>query len=143
MRRDQLLGLIDWPTAMAAPRCSGGHQEVLGAIFGDNAKVIAEWTENGYSGEVIFAYQFKDGHVAIISDSFGSCSGCDSWENTGDDEAKRMIISLVDSCRLFINVFAAYVYCEKEANSAAEEYHYRHAGNLSKQLEPLFADKTK
>jgi hypothetical protein len=129
MKKHQLLDLINWDAVLAAPRYAGGHSDVMAAIFEGNAKVLCHYTENDYQGTLAIAYQFPDGGVAIVTDYFGSCSGCDSWEDASDDSARLMVTSLVTSARLFDTVEEAREFC-KGAKSA-EDYPFEAAQNLS------------
>ena len=129
MTKDDALHMVDWTMALSAPRYAGGHEEVMGAIFGSKTKVIAEWHEDDYQGSIAFAYEFDDGTVGIVTDSFGSCSGCDSWEAATDVEARNMITEIVTSMRLFKDKDSAREYCKNEAGKE-EEYTFRAASNL-------------
>ena len=129
MNRQQIVDLIDWDLVIKAPRYSGGHSEVMEAIFGDNASVLAFYREDDYQGILAYAYQFNDGTVVIITDSFGSCSGCDAWECCSDQDAKIMIQSLVDSARIFENSNDAREFCETKTDDA-EHYLFRVAKYL-------------
>jgi len=133
LTKQQVLDAVDWVAAMAAPRYAGGHEDVMRSLFGSNAVVIAEWIEDNYDGCIAFAYEFSDGTVAIITDSFGSCNGCDSWEGATDDEARHMINELAINARLFPDRWSALEFCEHEAGSA-EQYTLSAAKNLSEQL---------
>lgn len=120
MNKQQILDSIDWIKVMQAPRFSGGHQEVFENIFGDNAVAIASFIEDDYQGDEAFAFQFKDGTIAIITDSFGSCSGCDSWEDASDDEAMHLITSMVTSSRIFKTLDKAIEYCKNVEDDACD-----------------------
>lgn len=93
--------LIDWKLVMEAPRYAGGHEDVMNAMFGNKAKVISNWVEDDYQGTTAWAYEFEDGTVAIMTDWFGSCSGCDAWEDCTDDDARNMILGLCGSAKHF------------------------------------------
>lgn len=133
MKKDLLITAIDWQTALAAPRYAGGHEEVMRAIFGDRAEVIAEYTEDNYQGDCAFAYAFKDGGFCVITDSFGSCSGCDAWEDSSTDAARNMIGSLVSSARFFETLEECQEFCKTAAADAAD-YTMRAAQPLAAQL---------
>jgi len=134
MKKHQLPRLIDWDLVMLQGRYAGGHESVMRNIFGHNATVIAEYVRDDYQGDEAFAYLFHDGFVAIITDYFGSCSGCDSWEGATDADAKTMITSLVNSARLFDSVEEAALYCEF-VQDKAEEWPMYTAFYLTSQLQ--------
>lgn len=133
MTKQEVFDSINWETVMLVPRYAGGHTEVLDAIFREKAKIAASWLEDDYDGTVIYAYEFPDGTHALISDSFGSCSGCDAWEDSTDEEARAMIQSLVSSARLFPSRDELIAYCETGCRDPAE-YHFRSATNLVESL---------
>ena len=138
MKRSDLDTWIDWPAVMAAPRYSGGHDDVMTSIFKPPARVIASWVEDDYQGDEAFAYLFPDGTVAILTDYFGSCGGCDSWEDATDADAREMVRALVHSARLKPSIDAALVYCAEEIDDASE-YPMRAAANLVNPLRALAA----
>lgn len=120
---------VDWQKVMSAPGYAGGHEEVMKSLFGDNAKVIAEYIEDDYQGTEAFAYEFPDGTVAILTDYFGSCSGCDSWEDSSDEDARKMIESLVHSTRIFPAKQQAAEW-SATVEDRAEDYPFYAARNL-------------
>lgn len=133
MNRQQVVDAINWDAAMSAERCAYGHVEVMDVMF-RGASVIATWVdEDSYRGDVAYAYEFADGTVAIVTDSFGSCSGCDSWVDATEDEARAMIHELASSARLFENRESAAVFCERDAGQP-EHYLFSSAANLVGQL---------
>jgi hypothetical protein len=116
MKKEELEKYIDWDLVIKQPRYAGGHEDVMFNIFGKNASVIAHWIEDDYQGSEAFAYQFPDGSVVLITDYFGSCSGCDAWEDATDEDAKGMIRDMVSSSRVFSNIKDAIVFCEGFVN---------------------------
>lgn len=126
MKQGDLLDLINWESVMLAPRWAGGHREVMDDIFDKNAYILASWQSDGYDGDLIYAYLFNDGSVALITDYFGSCSGCDSWEDASDKDAKSMITSLVSSARLFSDVYELEKFCKEmdETNQGDSGFNY-------------------
>ena len=136
MNKEDLEKYIDCDLVMKLPRYACGHEEIMKNIFGNNAKVIAEYIEDDYQGTEAFAYQFKDGSIVIATDYFGSCSGCDSWEDATDEDAKRLIIEIVSSSRLFVSLEQAIVFCKQ--NLSGFDYPFKSAYNLLGQLKELF-----
>jgi len=125
MTKEKMLTLIDWENVMKAPRYSGGHSEIMNSIFGKNAEVIAYHQDDDYQGELIYAYYFPDGTIAFISDYFGSCSGCDSWDDASNEDAMNMITSLVSSSRLCKTFTDAISFCETGCKEAEQFSHGR------------------
>lgn len=129
MEKSQLLELINWPAVLAAPRYAGGHSDVMRAIFEGQAAIVDHYTENDYQGTLAIAYQFGDGSVAIITDYFGSCSGCDAWEDATDEDATTMVRALVTNARVFRDADAARAFCK--GNMDAEDYPFYAAASLT------------
>lgn len=121
-----LKDLINWPTAMDAPRYAGGHEEVLDNLFFD-AAVIAKFIENSYQGSEGFVYQLKDGRFVLLTDYFGSCSGCDSWEDASDESAERMLITLANNAKTFESLSGLMNFLINEVHKA-ENYELRSVG---------------
>jgi hypothetical protein len=140
MKKSELLDLVNWRSVLAAPRYAYGHEQVMAAIFDGAAKVVTQWIDGDYSGELAFAYEFPDGSVAIATDYYGSCSGCDAWCEASDEDAKQMVKSLVGSMRLFGSVSEARDYIRVGIdNEPGTEFSMRAAKNL--QLPPLKTEK--
>lgn len=97
---DTLQSLIDWENIMRMPRYAGGHDEQMQGLF-KGAKVVAHWNEGDYQGMVATCVKLPDGQFAIYNDYYGSCSGCDSWEDATDDEVKAMCINLSNGAFIF------------------------------------------
>lgn len=133
MTKQEVVDAVDWSAALSAPRFAGGHHDVMRAMFGDRAKVACEWTEDDYQGQIAFAYEFADGTIAIVTDEFGSCSGCDSWEDATDEEARNMIQQLAINARLFPGRAEAARYCKSDTEDA-DQWTMRAAKNLAELL---------
>lgn len=97
---DTLQQLIDWENIMKMPRYAGGHDEQMQGLFKDS-KVIGHWNEGDYQGMVATCVQLPDGRFVIYNDYYGSCSGCDSWEDASDQEVKSMCINLANGAYIF------------------------------------------
>ena len=140
MTKQEVLDSVDWEKVISAPRFAGGHTEVMLAIFGNKAVVIAEYFENDYQGTEAFAYRFSDGTIAILTDWFGSCPGCDSWEDSSDEDARNMIRSLVTSARIFSDLYQAIEFCTTVEDDAME-YPFHAARELVSQLKEQIKNK--
>lgn len=109
---DMLKDRLDWERIMLQPRNSGGHEEVMKVLFKD-AEVIACYIEDNYQGAEGFAYRLKDtGEIVVVSDVFGSCSVCDSWEGATDEEARRLCIELANNAHVFASIQDAIKFLE-------------------------------
>lgn len=100
IQTDELQKLINWEEIIKMPRYAGGHDAQMQGLF-KNAEVIAHWNEGDYQGMVATCVKLPDGCFAIYNDYYGSCSGCDSWEDAGDEEVKTMCIGLSNSAYVF------------------------------------------
>jgi len=101
---------LNWEEIMKAPRVAGGHEDVMRVLF-TGARVIAEWIESDYQGSEAFAYALSNGDVAILTDYFGSCSGCDSWEDAGDESVRHLCSTLANNAKIFGSGIEAFEYC--------------------------------
>lgn len=97
---DELQALIDWENVMAMPRYAGGHDEQMKGLF-KGAKVVAHWNQGNYQGTVATCVKLPDGHFLAYNDYYGSCSGCDSWEDATDVEVKKLCIDLANGAYIF------------------------------------------
>lgn len=129
LTKQQVADSVAWETVMAQPRYAGGHCDVMDNMFGESAEVIATWLEDDYQGDLAYAYRFTDGTIAIITDGFGSCCGCDSWEDAEDAEARNMIQELAINARLFATLDEAKEFC-RTVEESAEQFLFRAAKNL-------------
>jgi len=100
MKSDQLQTLIDWDAIMPMRRCSGGHDDQMRGLF-KGATVLAHWNEGGYDGCVATAVRMEDGRYCWYQDSFGSCTGCDAWEDAADDDVRKLCIGLACDADVF------------------------------------------
>jgi hypothetical protein len=100
IQTDELQKMIDWDSIMKMSRYAGGHDEQMHGLFKD-AKVIGHWNEGDYQGMVATCVQLSDGRFVIYNDYYGSCSGCDSWEDASDEAVKSMCINLSNSAYVF------------------------------------------
>lgn len=80
---------MQWDQTTAS-ECRYG--DVAGRIFGD-AEVIWEHSENDYQGFANVLVRMPDGRFGHYEWTYGSCSGCDEWEDLpgGDDEVERIM----------------------------------------------------
>lgn len=100
MNTTEMQALIDWDTIMPMGRYAGGHDGQMKALF-KGATVLAHWNEGDYQGSVATAVRLADGRFAWYQDSYGSCSGCDSWEDASDQSVRKLCIDLANGARVF------------------------------------------
>lgn len=123
--------LIDWPHVMSQPRYAGGHEEVMRSIFGCASEVIAWWHEGGYQGTIAIAHKLRDGRVVVMTDYYGSCSGCDAWDCADDETARTLVLNLVHSARIFDSVKTAHDWCAAvDTDKTPSDYPFSEAVNL-------------
>lgn len=129
-----LADLLNWDEIMLAPRHAGGHSLIMECLF-KGATVVASWIEDDYQGYEAFVYRLEDGRYVLLTDSFGSCSGCDSWEDASDAEAKALCNSLANDAHAFATIEEAIDFIEnKVPEDTAAYYHERHLVNVLEQL---------
>jgi hypothetical protein len=98
-----LIKRIDFDKILPMSRYAGGHDEQMKGLL-KNVKVLSHWNEGDYSGSVATMVQLRDTkEVVIYSDYYGSCSGCDSWEDAGDTSVREMCKQLASTARIFKN----------------------------------------
>jgi hypothetical protein len=135
-----LKDMLNWPEIMDAPRYAGGHSEIMDVLF-TNSFVLASYIEEDYQGELAYIYLVYSGtdwaKIAIITDYFGSCSGCDAWEGADDRTVREMCIALANNARLFDDIDDVIEFlskCAKE-DDACDFSFWRTAGPLLEDLE--------
>jgi len=96
---------INWELLMKLPRYAGGHDDHMKQLF-HGADVLAHYNEGYYQGCVATCVRLADKRFAYYTDSYGSCSGCDSWEDADDDSIKVLLQELADSAKVFSTLAA-------------------------------------
>jgi hypothetical protein len=92
---------IDWDVIMPLDRYAGGHDEQMECLL-KNVTVIAHHNDDDYQGNVATCVQLNETkEIVIYNDSYGSCSGCDAWENATDDEVRTMCNQLACGAYVF------------------------------------------
>jgi len=64
--------------------------EYVAEIFG-KADILLDNSSSGYQGNAEIIGALPDGRIGMYSWSYGSCSGCDSWENEDEDVIRREV----------------------------------------------------
>lgn len=101
---DKLIDRIDWENIMSMPRYAGGHDEQMQGLLKD-VTVIAHWNEGDWQGMVATCVRLNDtGEVVIYNDYYGSCSGCDAWEDATDDDVRQNCRQLAAGAYIFENL---------------------------------------
>jgi hypothetical protein len=110
---DKMQEMINWEIIMSLPRCAGGHDEQMRVLFKDS-EVIAHYNSGGYQGVVATCVKLSTGEFAIYDDYYGTCSGCDAWENATDDEVKKLCIDLANRVFIFQNIYDMVEFIETD-----------------------------
>lgn len=101
---DKLVDRIDWEKIMKMPRYAGGHDEQMKGLLKD-VKIIAHYNEGDYQGMVATCVKLNDSkEIVIYNDYYGSCSGCDAWEDATDDDVRQMCRQLACGALIFQNL---------------------------------------
>lgn len=99
---EDMADLVDWDAIMPMRRSAGGHDEQMRSLF-RGATVLAHYNCGDYQGEVATIVKLQDGRVAAYCDYYGSCSGCDSWEDSTDADARKLCTDLARSAYVWAN----------------------------------------
>ena len=120
-----LIDCIDWNTMLdqsKVGRWAGSHIDQMSKIF-PHSKVIASDTQGDYQGSdcivILFTPPNPDGtpYIIIMHDSYGSCSGCDAWEDTSDEELTHLVKSIVGDSKVFTTLDEAIEYLEQDTEN--------------------------
>jgi hypothetical protein len=114
IQTDKLQSMIDWENIMKMERSAGGHDAQMIGLF-KGARVLSHFHEIGYSGTVATCVQLSDGRFAVYNDYYGSCSGCDAWEDATDEEVKNMCINLSNGAYVFDNLEDVKIFLKERA----------------------------
>ena len=100
----KLIKRIDFGKILPMSRYAGGHDEQMKGLL-KNVRLIAHWNEGDYQGSVATCVKLKDTkEIVIYDDYYGSCSGCDAWQDASDEDVKRMCIQLAGKAYIFKNL---------------------------------------
>lgn len=116
---DTIQSLIDWDSIYKMPRYAGGHDEQMKGLF-LGATVIAHWNEGSYQGTVATCVKLPDGRYLLYNDYYGSCSGCDAWEDATDEEVKKMCIDLANGAYIFNSLQDVITFLSQDTFDAFE-----------------------
>lgn len=105
IQSDILQKYIDWDNIYKMHRYAGGHDVQMKGLFKD-ATLIGHWNEGDYQGSVATCVKLSFGtliydYYVIYNDYYGSCSGCDAWEDATDNEIKTLCTNLANSAFIF------------------------------------------
>lgn len=120
MKRHELRTLVE-STKPTANRylCSydGADRDQCLSVALPTGEVIAKYWEDDYQGVCAWAFRFPDGSVLLVSDYFGSCSGCDSFQAVNSEyEAYELTRTLIYNGKLCHSVAAAIRWIKKDAS---------------------------
>jgi len=100
MQKDNIFKIMNKEELLKFERYAGGHDEHMKNLV-KGAKVIAHWNEEDYQGQVATCVLLPDETYMIYNDYYGSCSGCDAWEDAEDEEILKMCQDLIYSSKIF------------------------------------------
>lgn len=134
----KLIDRIDWENLMPMSRYAGGHDDQMQGLLKD-VTVIAHWNEGDYQGSVATCVKLNDTQeIVIYNDYYGSCSGCDAWEDATDDDVKTMCKQLAGGALIFQNLEE----CKKFLSSEKDATQYDWSKDICNGLlEEMNADK--
>lgn len=97
---DELVSMLNIDKLLSFNRYAGGHDEHMGNLI-KGAEIVGHWNEGDWQGAVATCIKLDDGRYAIYNDYYGSCSGCDAWEDANDDDIRKMCEDLAKGAYLF------------------------------------------
>ena len=101
---DKLADRVDWENIMPMDRYAGGHDDQMCGLLKD-VTIVAHYNEGDYQGMVATCVRLNDtGEVVIYNDYYGSCSGCDAWEDATNDDVRQMCRQLACGAYVFKNI---------------------------------------
>lgn len=110
---DKLVDRIDWENIMKMSRYAGGHDEQMRGLLKD-VTILGHWNEGDYQGTVATCVKLNDtNEVVIYQDGYGSCSGCDAWEDATDDDVRQMCRQLACDAYVFKNLEDCRVFLQE------------------------------
>lgn len=125
---------LDWDELMKAPRCAGGHSSIMHVLFKD-AKVIEHYIQDDYQGDEAFIYFLNDEYI-LVTDYFGSCSGCDAWEDATNEEVETLCTQLANNAHRFDTIGELIHFLDFTVNEDSAAYYAERSTSipLSKKL---------
>lgn len=145
METAMLKDFLDWDRILKAKRYSGGHTDVMEVLF-LNGIVLASVTTGDYQGTVGYAYLVygytHTAKIVLVSDSYGSCSGCDAWEDASDVDLRQLCTNLANDAHMFDSIEEAITWLRTITNKDASYYEWDGLGiqladELTKKLEEI------
>lgn len=125
---DKLKDRIDWENIMKMPRYAGGHDDQMRGLLKD-VTILGHWNEGDYQGYVATCVRLNDtGEVVIYNDSYGSCSGCDMWEDATDDDVRQMCTQLACGAYIFKNLGDCIYFLKHIDKETSFDWEYDNVG---------------
>jgi len=127
-------------------RHAGSHVSQLSNLFIDS-HVIASECDDDYTGSDSVVYLFAppnpdvEPKVVLVTDYFGSCGGCDVWEDIEDSDLKELLVAIANNARLFdsfeeLDKFFSGIIDKLDGDGSYGEYYdlHGHVHSLRKQI---------
>ena len=139
-----LKDFLDWDRILKQRGSAGGHSEIMDVLF-INGIVLANVSDNDYQGNIGYAYLvygYTDtAKIVVISDSYGSCSGCDGWEDATGEDLRQLCTNLANDAHMFDSIEEAISWLRIAVNDATY-YEWSRLGTelaneLTKKLEEI------
>lgn len=139
-----LKDFLDWDRITKQHASAGGHSEILDVLF-INGIVLGSVSTDDYQGYMGYCYLVygwtHTAKIVLISDSYGSCSGCDQWEDASEADVRKLCTDLANDAHSFDSIEEAIEWLKKAKDDSAY-YEWRELGDklvneLSKKLEEI------
>lgn len=143
METMMLKDFLDWDRILKQRGSAGGHSEIMDVLF-INGIVLANVSTNDYQGYVGYAYLVygytHTAKIVVISDSYGSCSGCDGWEDADEKSIRQMCTNLANDAHMFDSIEEAIDWLIKAKDDATYYEWHELGANLANELTKKLAE---
>ena len=145
----RMADFINWEVMLDADqtgRYAGSHVDALSKMFVD-AQMIASESDDDYDGHDSLVLLFAPANpniepkIVLITSYFGSCSGCDMWEDADDEDLRELLTAIANNARLFdsfeeIDAFFDQIIKMMESEEPYGEFYelHGHIHSLRKQV---------
>ena len=120
LNHDQIFNKMDLNSLLKMSRYAGGHDEQMKGLI-KGAKVIAHWNEGDYQGQVATILKVDFTTFMVYSDYYGSCGGCDSWEDASDENVEKMCRDLVYTSKIFSSLKKVILFLRDRENDFEDD----------------------
>jgi hypothetical protein len=125
---EMLKDFLDW---QAIDNAKGDQGNTLSNLFINGIVLASVSTEDwqGYLGYAYLVYGYtKTVKIVVLSDSYGSCSGCDQWQAIADNYDSKaihqMCINLANDAHAFDSIEEAISWLREAGKDSSNHYEW-------------------